>query len=136
MWKVNRRRMPCDGKSSHCLWQGELIKTPLTLNVALKCTNDPKSVIKTPMTLNVSSGFKWNYYFMMNVHNIYTIFISVLLHDECTQHIPSLYLTYFMMNVHNIYTIFISDLLHDECTQHIYHLYIWPAMSLLTYICI
>jgi hypothetical protein len=24
MWKVNRRRMPSDGKSSHCLWQGEL----------------------------------------------------------------------------------------------------------------
>ena len=26
MRKVNRRRMPNDGKSSHCLWQGELIK--------------------------------------------------------------------------------------------------------------
>jgi hypothetical protein len=24
MWKVNRRRSPSDGKSSHCLWQGEL----------------------------------------------------------------------------------------------------------------
>ena len=24
MWKVNGRRMPSDGKSSHCLWQGEL----------------------------------------------------------------------------------------------------------------
>ena len=24
MWNVNRRRMPSDGKSSHCLWQGEL----------------------------------------------------------------------------------------------------------------
>ena len=24
--KVNRRRMPSDGKSSHCLWQGELKK--------------------------------------------------------------------------------------------------------------
>jgi hypothetical protein len=24
IWKVNRRRMPSDGKSSHCLWQGEL----------------------------------------------------------------------------------------------------------------
>ena len=23
-WKVNRQRMPSDGKSSHCLWQGEL----------------------------------------------------------------------------------------------------------------
>jgi hypothetical protein len=23
IWKVNRRRMPSDGKSSHCLWQGE-----------------------------------------------------------------------------------------------------------------
>jgi molybdenum cofactor biosynthesis enzyme MoaA len=22
--KVNRRRMPSDGKSSHCLWQGEI----------------------------------------------------------------------------------------------------------------
>ena len=26
MWKVNRRRMPSDDKSSHCLWQGELKK--------------------------------------------------------------------------------------------------------------
>ena len=24
MWKVNGRRTPNDGKSSHCLWQGEL----------------------------------------------------------------------------------------------------------------
>ena len=24
--QVNRRRMPSDGKSSHCLWQGELIR--------------------------------------------------------------------------------------------------------------
>ena len=24
MWKVNRRRMPSDGQSSHCLWQDEL----------------------------------------------------------------------------------------------------------------
>ena len=24
MRKVNERRMPSDGKSSHCLWQGEL----------------------------------------------------------------------------------------------------------------
>jgi hypothetical protein len=24
MWKANRRRMPSNGKSSHCLWQGEL----------------------------------------------------------------------------------------------------------------
>jgi hypothetical protein len=24
MWKNNGRRMPSDGKSSHCLWQGEL----------------------------------------------------------------------------------------------------------------
>jgi hypothetical protein len=26
MQKVNRRRTPSDGKSSHCLWQGELKK--------------------------------------------------------------------------------------------------------------
>ena len=26
MWKVNRRRTPNDGKSSRCLWQGELKK--------------------------------------------------------------------------------------------------------------
>jgi hypothetical protein len=25
--EVNGRRMPSDGKSSHCLWQGELKKT-------------------------------------------------------------------------------------------------------------
>jgi hypothetical protein len=30
MWKVNGRQMPSDGKSSHCLWQGEL-KTTKTL---------------------------------------------------------------------------------------------------------
>jgi hypothetical protein len=24
MWKVNGRRTPSDGKTSHCLWQGEL----------------------------------------------------------------------------------------------------------------
>ena len=29
MWKVNGRRMPSDGKSSHCLWQGELKKSKL-----------------------------------------------------------------------------------------------------------
>jgi hypothetical protein len=27
MWKVNGRQTPSDGKSSHCLWQGELKKT-------------------------------------------------------------------------------------------------------------
>jgi hypothetical protein len=32
MRKVNGRRMPIDGKSSHCLWQGELIKTWLAIN--------------------------------------------------------------------------------------------------------
>ena len=26
MWKVNGRRTPSDGKSSHCLWQGQLKK--------------------------------------------------------------------------------------------------------------
>ena len=26
MWQVNGRRTPSDGKSSHCLWQGELKK--------------------------------------------------------------------------------------------------------------
>jgi hypothetical protein len=26
MRKVNRRRTPSDGKGSHCLWEGELIK--------------------------------------------------------------------------------------------------------------
>ena len=31
MWKVNGRRTPSDGKSSHCLWQGEL-KSPFSLN--------------------------------------------------------------------------------------------------------
>jgi hypothetical protein len=28
MWKVNGRRTPSDGKSSHCLWQGELKIVP------------------------------------------------------------------------------------------------------------
>jgi hypothetical protein len=31
MWKVNGRHTPSDGKSSHCLWQGELkINNPET----------------------------------------------------------------------------------------------------------
>ena len=36
MWKVNERRMPSDGKSSHCLWQGELkmFKLPIMNNNA------------------------------------------------------------------------------------------------------
>jgi hypothetical protein len=29
MWKVNGRRTPSDGKSSHCLWQGELKRKKL-----------------------------------------------------------------------------------------------------------
>jgi hypothetical protein len=31
MQKVNGQRMPSNGKSSHCLWQGELM-TALTMN--------------------------------------------------------------------------------------------------------
>jgi hypothetical protein len=27
MWKINEQQMPSDGKSSHCLWQGELKRT-------------------------------------------------------------------------------------------------------------
>ena len=34
MWKVNGRRTPNDGKSSHCLWQGEL-KTESCINQTL-----------------------------------------------------------------------------------------------------
>jgi hypothetical protein len=33
MWKVNGRRTPSDGKSSLCLWQGELISCPLGVYV-------------------------------------------------------------------------------------------------------
>ena len=29
MWKVNGRQSPSDGKSSHCLWQGELTRGDL-----------------------------------------------------------------------------------------------------------
>jgi hypothetical protein len=36
MWKVNRWRMPSDGKSSLCLWQGELIK--MVVHVLYKFT--------------------------------------------------------------------------------------------------
>ena len=32
MWKVNGRRTPSDGKSSHCLWQGELKKDAAASN--------------------------------------------------------------------------------------------------------
>ena len=33
MWKVNGRRTPSDGKSSHCLWQGELKKSNINLHI-------------------------------------------------------------------------------------------------------
>ena len=34
MWKANRRRMPSNGKSSHCLWQGELKRYLVVNNIA------------------------------------------------------------------------------------------------------
>ena len=39
MWKVNRRRMPSDGKSSHCFWQGELKITVLYINLSIQRLN-------------------------------------------------------------------------------------------------
>ena len=39
MWKANGRRTPSDGKSSHCLWQGELRKRCLRLTAASNKVN-------------------------------------------------------------------------------------------------
>jgi hypothetical protein len=36
MWKVNGRRTPSDGKSSRCLWQGELKMWPFNTGDCLK----------------------------------------------------------------------------------------------------
>jgi hypothetical protein len=36
------RRMPSDGKSSHCLWQGEL----KMINKRLKCSTTSKKMLK------------------------------------------------------------------------------------------
>ena len=38
MWKVNGRRKPSDGKSSHCLWQDELKREA----VSMHSTTQPK----------------------------------------------------------------------------------------------
>ena len=51
MWKVNRRRTPSDGKSSPCLWQGELkMDNPDTRTTIGKRhrTNTNKIKINTP----------------------------------------------------------------------------------------
>jgi hypothetical protein len=44
MWKVNGRRTPSDGKSSHCLWQGELKMNTLKV-IHILFTNDYKNII-------------------------------------------------------------------------------------------
>jgi hypothetical protein len=36
VWQVNRRRMPSDGKSSHCLWKGELKRRTHLLNIYMQ----------------------------------------------------------------------------------------------------
>jgi hypothetical protein len=35
MGKVDGRRMPSDGKSSHCLWQGELKRETILIHGSL-----------------------------------------------------------------------------------------------------
>jgi hypothetical protein len=48
MWKVNGRRMPSDGKSSHCLWQGELKRDDLNFPIVsfpFICSNIPAANI-------------------------------------------------------------------------------------------
>jgi hypothetical protein len=35
MWKINRRRTPSDGKSLHCLWQGELKMSAIAVHSRL-----------------------------------------------------------------------------------------------------
>ena len=41
MWKVNRRRMSSDGKSSRCLWQGELKKVDDKQKISYDLSNCP-----------------------------------------------------------------------------------------------
>jgi hypothetical protein len=42
MWKVNGRRTPSDGKSSHCLWQGEL--KIMYINSLIPCCSQYKCI--------------------------------------------------------------------------------------------
>ena len=58
MWKVNRRRTPSDGKSSHCLWQGDLkMKANKHKHYTLEDTF--KQVIKFFKKWNWKSLEKW-----------------------------------------------------------------------------
>jgi hypothetical protein len=80
MWKVNRRRTPSDGKSSRCLWQGELKKLVATKylakfqcpraitrpkiigperNVNLNCNSSLYSYTKNQVNISKHSGKKW-----------------------------------------------------------------------------
>jgi hypothetical protein len=66
MWKVNGRRTPSDGKSSHCLWQGELKMIELKIymsslwmmsyNADIFFYTDQKSKMGTTTEL---SFYKW-----------------------------------------------------------------------------
>ena len=53
MWKINRRRTPSDGKSSHCLWQGEL----KTNNECKKMTRKARFTLRMLIWQNADS---WN----------------------------------------------------------------------------
>jgi len=56
IWKVNGRRTPSDGKSSHCLWQGELKSN------------------KTKFVFSQTKTYATSYFFsLLNIKACYTI---------------------------------------------------------------
>jgi hypothetical protein len=92
MWKANGRQMPSDGKSSHCLWQGELKSvcrlyywqgtpfiyfywryTQWLLHYLVTCVVRKKALQKE-IKWNTYSILKMSFYFLINV----TLFLYVL----------------------------------------------------------
>ena len=69
MWKVNRRRKPSDGKSSHCLWQGELKSiNPHICTVTLMLIQLINNEIYCP---DITVVLKWlPVYVLLNINTI------------------------------------------------------------------
>jgi hypothetical protein len=61
IWKINGRRTPSDGKSSHCLWQGELKsnKTKFVLSVLFTVTKKKTSKNNILMKDNQLFSVQW-----------------------------------------------------------------------------
>ena len=64
MWKVNGRQTPSDGKSSRCLWQGELKKH----NKSLASTKFTSDISIQVVVCFVDIG--WYVYYLKKVINI------------------------------------------------------------------